>query len=303
MKKLHEDIPFGNFDIDSIQNNIMDELNVNKRMMTLLSLLNYKQMLYKNIYVVYENGTKTVIDNDNFNITMKRFDLFSVDTIYILLDISLKKQIDSLKDNYPNVHVVYLPENIKLTISEDIENIDELTDIISNLHSLNESHIYGGKRLFEGKRQKQYLNMDVELRKGGRNAVKMSVKDFENEMKAAHMQHIMDNDLYTRFRLNPDNFAYQCCDKQYNLKINPVIKMIQKDVWGEKYKFDGENCGCWGGIKMSKKGFPYIECYAGGDWECPVCFFVYFDGTRFRGYVPTKGNAFRKDNYTAFGND
>ena len=51
---------------------------------------------------------------------------------------------------------------------------------------------------------------------------------------------------------------------------------------------------------MSKKGFPYIQCAAGGDWECPVCFFVYFDGNKFRGYVPLKGNALNRNEKHAF---
>ena len=40
-----------------------------------------------------------------------------------------------------------------------------------------------------------------------------------------------------------------------------------------------------------------------GDWEEPVAVFVYWDGKKYRGYVPTRGNAINTINKSAFGND
>ena len=37
--------------------------------------------------------------------------------------------------------------------------------------------------------------------------------------------------------------------------------------------------------------------------ESPVCFYIYYDGYKLRGYVPLKGNAINRDTNTAFGNN
>ena len=50
------------------------------------------------------------------------------------------------------------------------------------------------------------------------------------------------------------------------------------------------------------KGVPYQLFYAGGDWEIPVYFMVYYDGKRIRVYVPTVGNTWRQDLKQALGN-
>lgn len=152
---------------------------------------------------------------------------------------------------------------------------------------------------------KKYVNMDVEIRKGGRNAVKMGVEDFKSEMIHAFHEYVIEQgesyDCYLVKTPTPDNFVHLLC---YGTKINGKSKItstLYNDIWQGKYKFDTENVDSVGGIKMSNKGFPYIQCRAGGDWECPVCFFVYFDGTHFRGYVPLKGNALNRNSKNAFG--
>jgi hypothetical protein len=42
---------------------------------------------------------------------------------------------------------------------------------------------------------------------------------------------------------------------------------------------------------------------AGGDWEYPVYFILYWDGTHLRAYMPTKGNRWNTDSKEAYGND
>jgi hypothetical protein len=48
---------------------------------------------------------------------------------------------------------------------------------------------------------------------------------------------------------------------------------------------------------------PYVIVSAGGDWEIPVIFMVYWDGSKFRGYIPTKGNTFDRQRKEALGNN
>jgi hypothetical protein len=42
---------------------------------------------------------------------------------------------------------------------------------------------------------------------------------------------------------------------------------------------------------------------AGGDWEAPLLYVLYWDGRELRGYVPTKGNPFNTDTKTAYGSE
>lgn len=168
----------------------------------------------------------------------------------------------------------------------------ELTDIqVKNLIS----------NILEGK---NYVNMDVDVRDGGRNAVKMTEDEFKQEMIHAYHMYQMEqeethpSDLKTT--PSPSNFVYKLAYKNMKNEDSKYAAKLYKDIWGGKYKFDSENVDCRGGIKMSSKGFPYLLCYAGGDWECPVCFFVYFDGKHFRGYIPLKGNAINTKTKSAF---
>ena len=188
-------------------------------------------------------------------------------------------------------------EAIKLIYKGSTKDSDDLSK---------HAHIYNvnkPKMLAEGKK-KNFVNMDVELRKGGRSAVKMSVEDFKQEMIHAYHQYSMEQDEKYKTSLqltpSPGNFVYTLCYGRKTNKKSKYASALYDDIWDGKYKFDTENVDAIGGIKMSKKGFPYIQCDAGGDWECPVCFFVYFDGHKFRGYVPLKGNALNRNEKHAF---
>jgi hypothetical protein len=149
----------------------------------------------------------------------------------------------------------------------------------------------------------KWINMNVELRKGGRNAVKISEADFKKELEHAYKALQMEEGERTLYPFTPGNFAYHCCYNNKKLEKNKDLSTLHHDIWGEKYKFDSENVDCSGGIKTSNKGIAYLQCYAGGDWECPVCFFVYYDGSKLRGYVPLKGNSINRDTKMAFGNE
>lgn len=50
-------------------------------------------------------------------------------------------------------------------------------------------------------------------------------------------------------------------------------------------------------------GFSFLGMWAGGDWEQPVYFILYWDGKKVRGYVPEAGNTFNPKYRTAFGSE
>jgi hypothetical protein len=77
-----------------------------------------------------------------------------------------------------------------------------------------------------------------------------------------------------------------------------------------KIEFDFENW-CIGhqgyvgypcGYHILPSGIPILLVNAGGDWEFPVCFALYFDGKGIRGYVPSEGNVFDQEAKIAYGN-
>ena len=65
---------------------------------------------------------------------------------------------------------------------------------------------------------------------------------------------------------------------------------------------DGEG-PCFLGIKTLSNGLTCWGMVAGGDWESPVFFIVYFDGDRLRVYIPTLGNPWNTNTKRAYGND
>lgn len=90
--------------------------------------------------------------------------------------------------------------------------------------------------------------------------------------------------------------------------IENMPEKILKDI---KINFDWENFEwepeSWTpsslmGVKTID-GFTFWGMCAGGDWEQPVFFILYWDGKNIRAYVPTKGNPWNQKTKEAYGND
>lgn len=91
--------------------------------------------------------------------------------------------------------------------------------------------------------------------------------------------------------------------------VRDVFYKVKKDI---KVDFDLENVadtdfdfGPEGlmGYRTEPNGLTYCGMAAGGDWEHPVYWLVYWDGRSLRGYVPTDGNPWNTDTKRAYGND
>ena len=90
--------------------------------------------------------------------------------------------------------------------------------------------------------------------------------------------------------------------------ICELPERIAKDLG--KVDFDGENQNWdddgqpdnWHGFQMIGD-LPVLGASAGGDWEWPVYFIIYWDGKRLRGYIPKQGNMWNFDTKCALGND
>jgi len=120
--------------------------------------------------------------------------------------------------------------------------------------------------------------------------------------------------------LTLDEFKTKLVEKFGSLEkpdLYPTIDNIRLDktIWDDlsKVKFDWENWDAGEepqinypgllGLQTLSNGMPYLGIWAGGDWEFPVFFIVYFDGRKFRGYVPKDGNAWNHKTKQAYGND
>jgi hypothetical protein len=57
------------------------------------------------------------------------------------------------------------------------------------------------------------------------------------------------------------------------------------------------------GLVSLGNGLTFWGMCAGGDWEHPVYWIVYWDGKKLRAYIPTEGNLWNTDTKQAFGND
>ncbi|HMF34869.1 MAG TPA: hypothetical protein VKK79_25835 [Candidatus Lokiarchaeia archaeon] len=96
-------------------------------------------------------------------------------------------------------------------------------------------------------------------------------------------------------------------------KYKHLTPQVSEDL--EVVRFDNENetAGPQGfnnadpsimGVQVHPEtGMPFLGVTAGGDWELPVYFILFFDGTQLRGYIPRAGNIFNEATMTAYGSE
>ena len=111
-------------------------------------------------------------------------------------------------------------------------------------------------------------------------------------------------------------------DKKFSEKVvafsgfdyGSMTGKIRKDLG--KVDFGNENVTCeahqygrerdkaiMGFHKSPKMGdFAFLGVKSGGDWEFPVFFIIYWDGSDLRGYIPTSGNPLNTYHKSAYGN-
>ncbi len=96
----------------------------------------------------------------------------------------------------------------------------------------------------------------------------------------------------------------------YGIPWHDLSSQIRRDL--SKCEFDLENVNCVEGYGSTKSiigfrtlsnGLTYLGVSAGGDWEQPVYFILYFSGTELRAYIPTEGNPWNTDAKQAYGNN
>lgn len=83
-----------------------------------------------------------------------------------------------------------------------------------------------------------------------------------------------------------------------DLKVNVDFENFECET-GKGYN----GCIAICGPQSVNTGLVFVGCTAGGDWEVPVFFIIYWDGKKLRAYVPTDGNTWNTDTKAAYGNN
>lgn len=86
----------------------------------------------------------------------------------------------------------------------------------------------------------------------------------------------------------------------YEYHLTWLTSQIENDL--KKVSFDNENCDKQEFVTLSN-GLVALPVRAGGDWEMPIVFFVYWDGRKLRAYIPTDGNLWNTATKEAYGNN
>ena len=138
--------------------------------------------------------------------------------------------------------------------------------------------------------------MNVPLPSSGRSAARITPSEFKDKMKKIYDDYNSSEGIDKKFTVG--GFVNTFCH-YWNDSKPSCLKTMNDDF--DKIQHDGENCESIGDIESSN-GLTYVKGYFGGDWEIPVLFFIYWDGSKFRGYIPTKGNTFNRKEKIALGN-
>ncbi len=94
---------------------------------------------------------------------------------------------------------------------------------------------------------------------------------------------------------------------EYITNLTPIIEKDLKKVTfsnenisDESYRFGPKSLI---GYNKLPNGMEYYGVCAGGDWETPVFFCIYWDGKNLRAYIPEDGNLWNRTTKEAYGND
>jgi len=143
----------------------------------------------------------------------------------------------------------------------------------------------------------KWPNMDVDYPQNSRTAPKISIDEFTANMGKVYKKHCRKSDNPNKYDNKKITAGQFIGAMRYN---SNAPKHLKNDL--NKIEHDEENFDIIGDIKTAD-GVPFIQGQFGGDWEAAIFFVVYWDGKEFRGYIPTKGNAFDRFRKIALGND
>lgn len=133
----------------------------------------------------------------------------------------------------------------------------------------------------------------------------ITIAEFEEKLKCLSKKHFGDKEFEARETQWNSNWSY--LNFTYWKSITPkIVKDLAKIQFSdENMEVDNSGESGWPplGIQQLDNGFVYLAVMAGGDWEMPVYFIIYWDGKEMRGYVPESGNCYNHKAKSAWGNE
>lgn len=160
----------------------------------------------------------------------------------------------------------------------------------------------------------RYINDDAPVSPNLRKAQKLSIADLEAIMIKdynaaptlcgnAHFDPSIykstgdkDSDLMAVIACNNDQVAKDISNIDFDLENlsaeSPAVYVYSGDVGKDL-------CG----FHTLPNGLTFCGAIAGGDWECPLFFIIYYDGSTLRSYIPINGNMVNCDTLSAFGSE
>ena len=140
-----------------------------------------------------------------------------------------------------------------------------------------------------------------------RNFSDMSLEYFKEKIRI-HAKKNLASEYY-------DDVSFDDMIRSTFYGIHNFSSTVEKDL--SKILFDFENVDCTNdgvcddgdglvdllNFGTLPNGMVYLGIMAGGDWEYPLFFILYWSGKNFRGYIPTDGNTWNKEFKTAYGSE
>lgn len=142
-------------------------------------------------------------------------------------------------------------------------------------------------------------NNEKLIRNGGRKAVPLTAKELERKIFSAAEASGFDEEE------DFGEILYALCSPDEEFRCSKVAKDLNtvefdtENILYDRDEFDNS----WLGFHEMNNGLTFLGCMAGGDWEYPVCFAIYYDGKSLRGYVPRYCNSYNLKTKQAFGNN
>lgn len=143
------------------------------------------------------------------------------------------------------------------------------------------------------------INDNVKLiRNGGRKTIPFTTEELKKKIISVAKK----NDFYEDCHF--DEILFNLCspdEECIGSKVATDISCVEFDTENVIFNQENYNDGWIGYHQIGN--FAFLGCAAGGDWEYPVNFAIYYDGKSLRGYVPRYCNSYNLKTKQAFGND
>ena len=161
----------------------------------------------------------------------------------------------------------------------------------------------------------RYINDDAPAANNIRQAVRITeddlkqimIKQYNASASAKHCNTVFDarnyadqnqaiTDLMAVLTCDEAKVATDCSNIDFNIEnldaSSPAI-----------FKYAGDQGADLCGFHTLPSGLTFCGAIAGGDWEYPLFYIMYCDGTDLRAYIPIKGNVVNCDTLSAFGSE